>query len=371
MKKIIYLFILLNSLLSFSQNTETSGYQLENFAPKSPEAAAFLKYGEYPVDLSTGVPNISIPLYTIDVGDYKLPISLDYHASGIKVNQQSSWVGLGWNLSYGAQIILDTRDAPDEYNPAYFDLPNSNDVSNYIENNPLGYFHSFFQNLKQFSWIRDVYNFSSPTASGKFIIDGTSLSEHITVYPPDAFKVELLGGVTTRRFRITDAYGNIYFFDNTKEFSQTLQQYQPPLYTSAWFVDKIETKNHKLIEFFYEDGGDVVDVNYSENINHNKLLIPNYNCIYDAVPHKETLSSITTNLNNLYTSTKKISRIEFERGKVSFNTSSGRLDYYNLNDITSLTNGPKKLDNIEIQAKDNLSNDYITIKDYHFDYTYP
>ena len=76
-----------------------------------------LKYGEYPINLSTGVPNISIPLYTIDLGTFKLPITLDYHASGIKVDQEATWVGLGWNLNYGAQIILSVRDDIDENNP--------------------------------------------------------------------------------------------------------------------------------------------------------------------------------------------------------------------------------------------------------------
>ena len=78
--KLILAFGLL-SWSVFSQDT-----QLQNFAPKSPEAAAFLKYGEYPDDLSMGVTNISNPIYTVKTGDYKLPISLNYHSSDIKVS---------------------------------------------------------------------------------------------------------------------------------------------------------------------------------------------------------------------------------------------------------------------------------------------
>ena len=48
-------FVILVIHLTFSQ-------ELPNVIPPSPEAAEFQKYGEFPVDYSTGVPNISIPL---------------------------------------------------------------------------------------------------------------------------------------------------------------------------------------------------------------------------------------------------------------------------------------------------------------------
>lgn len=61
--------------------------------PVSPEAAAVQKYVCYPVNHSTGLANINIPIYTIKVGDIELPISLSYHSAGIKLRQLSGWVG--------------------------------------------------------------------------------------------------------------------------------------------------------------------------------------------------------------------------------------------------------------------------------------
>lgn len=75
----------------------------QNFVP-TPEAYSLMQYSEYPVSLYTGVPEISIPIYTIEVGNYKLPITLSYHASGIKVAQEASRVGLGWSLHAGGEI---------------------------------------------------------------------------------------------------------------------------------------------------------------------------------------------------------------------------------------------------------------------------
>src|SRR6185312_10301009 len=68
---------------------------------KTPEVAAFNKNFETPVSLYTGVPNISIPIYTIHIRDADVPITLDYHAGGIRADEEATWVGLGWSLNYG------------------------------------------------------------------------------------------------------------------------------------------------------------------------------------------------------------------------------------------------------------------------------
>jgi YD repeat-containing protein len=72
--------------------------------PPSPNAAAFAKYGNIPVSTYTGLPNISIPIYEIRNRDIVVPISLSYHASGIKVAEEASQVGLGWTLNTGGMI---------------------------------------------------------------------------------------------------------------------------------------------------------------------------------------------------------------------------------------------------------------------------
>ena len=96
MKRII-LFLIINFLyfsLTYSQQ----------IIPPSPNASSLGIFGDIPVSYYTGVPQISIPLYTIKCGNITLPITLDYHASGIRLSQQASWVGLGWALNAGGVI---------------------------------------------------------------------------------------------------------------------------------------------------------------------------------------------------------------------------------------------------------------------------
>src|SRR5580698_7637476 len=91
-------FILLISVVQrcYAQDTTNT---IGNVSIASPTAASLGKYGDFPVSYNTGLPQISIPIYTVKAGSLSLPISLSYHASGLKVQEEASWVGAGWSLN--------------------------------------------------------------------------------------------------------------------------------------------------------------------------------------------------------------------------------------------------------------------------------
>lgn len=86
----------------------------QNVNISSPNAASLGQVVDLPIGYNTGTPNVDIPIYTIETGPLKVPISLGYHASGLKVNQQASWVGAGWSLNAGGVITRTVRGAADE-----------------------------------------------------------------------------------------------------------------------------------------------------------------------------------------------------------------------------------------------------------------
>ena len=96
------LLFILFFLIVTTISAQTGGHL--DYSPKTPEAAAFEQVAEIPVGNYTGTANISIPLYTIECGDLKVPISLDYLGTAIKVGQEASWVGLNWMLNAGGAI---------------------------------------------------------------------------------------------------------------------------------------------------------------------------------------------------------------------------------------------------------------------------
>src|SRR5262245_40303503 len=86
------------SAISFGQNSDVN---LNQFVPPSPTAEAIAKFGEIPVSPYTGIANISIPLYEVKNKELTVPITLAYHSGGVKVEEEASWVGLGWSLLSG------------------------------------------------------------------------------------------------------------------------------------------------------------------------------------------------------------------------------------------------------------------------------
>ncbi|WP_341903532.1 hypothetical protein [Fluviicola taffensis] len=79
--------------------------------PTQPEASAFTPVGVSDmVDPFTGDFTYNIPL--MDIEGY--PINIAYN-SGVSMDQDASWVGLGWNLNAGA-ITRGLRGLPDDFN---------------------------------------------------------------------------------------------------------------------------------------------------------------------------------------------------------------------------------------------------------------
>lgn len=79
--------------------------------PTQPESQSFSSVNSNNmVDLFTGDFSYNIPL--LDVGGY--PVNIAYH-SGITMDEEASWVGLGWNINPGT-ITRNMRGVPDDFN---------------------------------------------------------------------------------------------------------------------------------------------------------------------------------------------------------------------------------------------------------------
>ncbi|HYG50801.1 MAG TPA: hypothetical protein VD905_07850, partial [Flavobacteriales bacterium] len=87
----------------------TAAYALTG-GPSQPEVQSFTPVGVSDmVDLFSGDFHYNIPL--MDAGGY--PINMSY-SSGVTMDQEASWVGLGWNLNTGS-ITRNMRGLPDDF----------------------------------------------------------------------------------------------------------------------------------------------------------------------------------------------------------------------------------------------------------------
>lgn len=108
--KVISLFLLLTIITQWIAPLKV--YALTS-GPTQPEVHGFEPIGTSDmVDLFSGDFNYNIPL--MDVDGY--PINLSYH-SGVSMDQEASWVGLGWSLNPGV-VNRNIRGIPDDFSEA-------------------------------------------------------------------------------------------------------------------------------------------------------------------------------------------------------------------------------------------------------------
>ena len=82
--------------------------------PNAPEAASFEPVDATDmVNLLTGDMSYVLPLLNVPSPEGGYPIALSYHA-GIAMEQEASWVGLGWSLNPGA-INRSVNGYPDDW----------------------------------------------------------------------------------------------------------------------------------------------------------------------------------------------------------------------------------------------------------------
>lgn len=83
--------------------------------PSQPEVSSFEPVGtSQMVDLYTGDFTYNIPLLNVPGSNGSYPINIAYHG-GVGMEDEASWVGLGWNINPGA-IVRQMRGLPDDFN---------------------------------------------------------------------------------------------------------------------------------------------------------------------------------------------------------------------------------------------------------------
>ncbi|NRB84742.1 MAG: hypothetical protein HRU49_13390 [Winogradskyella sp.] len=124
--KALFSTFLVVGILMFSTQLSAQG-------PISPEASSFEPVDATDmVNLSTGSLTYVLPLLNVPSPEGGYPIALSYHA-GIAMDQEASWVGLGWNINPGA-INRSVNGYPDDWKDALFKeyFYDSGDQSTYI-----------------------------------------------------------------------------------------------------------------------------------------------------------------------------------------------------------------------------------------------
>ncbi len=379
-----------------SNNGNSYSVSIPEFPYKSPEAAAFQKYGEYAVNEYTGNPNITVPLYTVTDKDVQIPIVLNYDASGIRVDQEASWVGLGWNLMVGGCVNYVQSGQFDKYQrtgdwkdyvklydstksimkSSNFKTYNDSDFfdfeSGYLPENKTTKYVSALPDVTYGLGERDYFSVNILGKSFSFFFNPYTCSMQVIGKASENFEIKTIlsnGSISSgfsvnasrhepsqdyKGFIIKDSEGNMYSFLNTEwTYCDGIS------YISAWNLTKIESAGGAEIEFKYSAPTDILIL---------PKLFENFDFV-TAYPGDTRISSISYGNSQsgtgylrkagggVFKITKSfLSSIETDFQKVLFGLSNDRTDCSGANRINSL-----KI------IQDNTGK---VIKNYDFNYSY-
>ncbi|MEM1321370.1 MAG: RHS repeat-associated core domain-containing protein [Bacteroidota bacterium] len=403
LKRGLFVLLFLSTVLTLAHSQINDGG-----LASSPSAAGLENQVLSGVSYNTGTPTINIPIFDVIDKDLALPITLAYQASGVKVDQLASWVGLGWNLSAGGAIVREVNSLPDDVHKVIVNnnfrsnagyLYDSNFSNNIYNKHPNDYTTEEQNHLAQQSKDQspDIFHFNFGSYKGSFIFgpDGEA-----RMFSENDIKVEYVKTAQTIQpflpyagysvygaileFTLTTPDGVQYIFDQPEStFAYTkLRQgltstdceprfatpYEPEgtntqMAFSSWRLSKIispQGEDFAEITLSYED--EFIADQKITNQEH-KVYAPddNTDSAYSPGYNPETTSVLSIILK------KRLNRIDWRYGSLEFVAEEDRDDlfYYDLDPSIPFPSQGNALSFIHIKNTAGT-----TIKTFDFDYSY-
>ncbi|HEY8401160.1 MAG TPA: DUF5977 domain-containing protein [Cytophagaceae bacterium] len=234
-------------------------------SPITPNAASLGKYVEMPVGYYSGIPNINIPLFNLPTKEVNVPISLSYHASGIKVKDIPGWVGAGWSINAGGMITRITRGYPDFHYPINETDESMASIRSKMKDAKNLGFDVAFTSGEQLNILTtaptvtseiaieteflkidtelDIYSFNFLGYTGRFTFDNAG---NIILLPLCDLKIEF----NDPYFKIIDTKGVEYFFEDFEISNDMSHPPQLPVIMS-WCLSKIAVP-HRMDTIYFK-----------------------------------------------------------------------------------------------------------------------
>ena len=344
----LILWVSIVPAVGYAQGLAT--YQdLINVGTQPPDAASLGKFGNIPVNYNTGSTSITIPIFEINVGKTKLPISLDYHTGGIRVDETSSMVGIGWALSGIGEIARNVVGLPDEAPSCYLSSPpfdslytDWSSAGGAYGSTINGQYASFLNNFRIGAGETepDIYSYTINGASGKFIFrkDGTFMQ-----FPLSNNVITQSGG-----FRIVDPQGTVYIFDLV-EHTNIPAQAVSPFFANRWRLSKMIDPN--TVDTIFFKYANACNINVENYYSYSYTLGYGPNCESftspTAIDYEGEHFSISTieHTDELFPS-----EIDWRGGKITFQNACDRLD----------KGSEQRLNSVNVYS--NLKNGYQLVK---------
>ena len=252
-------FVHLLSLIALFISHHLIGQDYSLVTTPNPEVSSLVKYVLTPVSKYTGVVNTDIPLYSVQSGSVRVPISVGYHSGGIMVSEEASIVGLGWALNAGGMITRNIAGKDDfEW---YIGKAVKPDVitdherlqgdeivtNNNCEVRSGGVLRKYLKpdedDFFSTDMIPDMFHYNFNGHTGSFVLD-------VDGKPHFSEKSDLRIYINEFSAKAITPDGNIYYFDKTQKLTDINSSLLPPITT--WLLTKIEGTDGRTVDFHYK-----------------------------------------------------------------------------------------------------------------------
>ncbi|MFB6457000.1 hypothetical protein ACE38W_17145 [Chitinophaga sp. Hz27] len=347
MKKLYLLLSLFCSLPAYAQLTPPLSMQVARAELRSrqiispaPEAAELGKYGNAPVSLYTGMPDIAIPIYTLQGNNLSIALSLHFDAGGFRPQDAPTWVGQNWSLFAGGVITRVVRGNPDDQHYATLNIPPTSNF--FSQQDTLGQIKAGVVEMEP-----DHYYYNFDNYTGKFIV---TPSGQIVTKMRNMMNIQF----DSSGIFVTDDKGTRYRFAD-KEFSRMELPYDPSPdsamvrtyhYISSWYLTSIVAANgHEQIRFDYDSTTEYpIDIQNTNNtaVSRSYATIKHYDSSGMIVIH-----AIDSN-SNVYTGPFTYSTRKFLK-KISLIRDDSLIAYISLKATPNIDSvGGRQLDTIAV-----------------------
>ncbi|ROH96692.1 hypothetical protein EGI05_12565 [Chryseobacterium daecheongense] len=294
--------------------------QDEDFLPKivppSPQATELGRYGNVPVGMFTGSPNINLNIYNLQEAGINIPISITYSSNGVQIDGVAKQLGIDWNLITGGVINRQVNDLDDLQYP----FTNVNVSNLCLSDNT----EAASMANGTIDTEKDIFSFNFLGTSGKFYFDGSNIIQ----IDPSSIKIEKLVAPnnTTPKFKITNADGTEYYFGGINAVERSWSRSHcgtvapPNLNETAWFLTKIKTIQGQEAIFTYAQE----DFQYIQSYYQTAIAGGSYNSLSNATlypPCYNELRHETSFLQEISINDKKL---KFYYQKIDPNSSESK-----------------------------------------------
>lgn len=223
----------------------------------SPNNSFATSYLNNNINLYSGTPNVVIPLFNLPSKELSISVALTYKATGVKLQDYASFVGLNWALNAGGMLTRTVRGLPDESPNGYIGANQTGiQVNNGPESNQV---RAEKIANGEYDGEPDIFYISTPTENVSFVFDqyGNAVFNSPTRMSVTFDRTNGPSDNLSIVFYVTDDKGIKYTFGASASDRETVSG--TPDFISTWYLSRMNSLNMTdQISFTYVTGPDIV-----------------------------------------------------------------------------------------------------------------